>query len=55
LVSALVWDQVLGSRKLSDNAASLARAGSGRAAAAGAADTIVVIDLDGIVRLHIVP
>ncbi len=55
LVSALVWDQVLGSRTLSDNAAALARAGSGRASAAGAADTIVVIDLDGIVRLHIVP
>jgi alkyl hydroperoxide reductase subunit AhpC len=55
-VSALVWDQVLGSRTLSDNATALARAESGRAAAAGAAaDAIVVIDLDGIVRLHIVP
>jgi hypothetical protein len=55
LVSALVWDQVLGKRELSDNATALARAGSARAAAADAADAIVVIDLDGVVRLHIVP
>ena len=60
VVSALVWDQVLDSRPLSKSAAALARAGSGRAAgagagAAGATDAVVVIDLDGIVRLYIVP
>ena len=55
VVCALVWDQALRSRALSDSAAELARAASARTADGAAADAIVVIDLKGIVQLHIVP
>jgi hypothetical protein len=55
VVCALVWDQVLPTRALSDSAAALARAASARTADGAAADAIVVIDLKGIVQLHIVP
>jgi hypothetical protein len=55
VVCALVWDQVLQSRALSDSAAALTRSGSARKAPDAAADAIVVIDLEGIVCLGIVP
>ncbi len=55
VVCALVWDQALSSRKLPDSAAALERAGSGRAAYGAAADSIVVINLAGIVHLGILP
>ena len=55
VVCALIWDQVLRSRKLKGSVAALARAGSGRAAVGAAADAIVVIDLDGIVYLGVIP
>ena len=56
VVCALVWDQVLGARTISENAAELVSSASGRVAAGTiVADSVVVIDLDGITRLHIVP
>ena len=56
VVCALVWDQALSARALSENAAALERSGTGRAAdGSAAADSIVVIDLEGIVQLGIVP
>ena len=55
VVCALVWDQVLRSRALSDSAAGLTRDASARTADGAAIDAIVVIDLEGIVQLGIVP
>jgi hypothetical protein len=56
VVCALVWDQALSARALSENAAALERSGTGRFAdGSAAADSIVVIDLEGIVQLGIVP
>jgi hypothetical protein len=56
VVCALVWDQALRLRNLSGNADALGRSGTGRVAdGSAAADSIVVIDLEGIVQLGIVP
>ena len=56
VVCALVWDQALGARTHLMNAAALKRSGTERVAdGSAAADSIVVIDLEGIVQLGIVP
>jgi hypothetical protein len=55
VVCALVWDQALRTRALSESAAELARAVSERKAVGAAADAVVVVDLVGIVQLGIIP